>query len=62
MNKQDFLRQIPDIIEHPTWGYGELEIVVDNAEQKGVCYRHRDKKASYGTYGNNISESFAGNY
>ncbi len=51
MTKKDFLYKIPDIIDHKTCGYGELEIVVDSKEQKGVCYRHRDKTASCGTYG-----------
>lgn len=51
MTTKDFLHQIPDIIEHPTSGYGELEIIVDNSTQKGVCYRHRNNTASYGTYG-----------
>ena len=58
MTKSDFLSKIPDIINHKTWGYGELEIIVDNKEQKGVCYRHRDKTASCGTYGASWNEVF----
>jgi hypothetical protein len=44
MTKRDFLSKIPDIINHKTRGYGELEIIVDSKEQKGVCYRHKDTK------------------
>ena len=51
MTKSEFLRKIPDIIEHKTWGYAELEILVDRTNEKGVCYRHRNKLASFGTYG-----------
>lgn len=40
MTKRDFLSKIPDIINHKSWGYGELEIIVDTKEQKGVCYRY----------------------
>jgi len=58
MTKRDFLSKIPDIINHKTWGYGELEIIVDNKEQKGICYRHKDKTASCGTYGATWNEVF----
>jgi len=58
MTKTEFLYQIPDIIDHKTWGYAELEIVVDNEEQKGICYRHRDKTASFGTYGSSWIEVY----
>jgi len=51
MTKKEFLSKMPDIIVHSTWGYGELEIVVDNDEQKGVCYRHLKGTSSCGTYG-----------
>jgi hypothetical protein len=50
MEKREFLLKVPDIIEHSTRGYGELEVVVDNVNLKCVCYRHRDKTASCGTY------------
>lgn len=30
MTKRDFLSKVPDIINHKTWGYGELEIIVDS--------------------------------
>lgn len=58
MTKGDFLSKIPDIINHKAWGYGELEIIVDNKEQKGICYRHKDKTASCGTYGATWNEVF----
>lgn len=51
MTKADFFSKIPSWINHPSWGYGDIEIVVDNKETKGVCYRHESKQASYGTYG-----------
>lgn len=41
----------PHSIEHPTWGYGKLEVIVQRRDLKGVCYRHPSKLASYGTYG-----------
>lgn len=50
MTKREFLGTVPHIIEHETSGYGEIEIVVNRKELVGVCYRHRDKTASYGTY------------
>lgn len=56
MTKREFLDRIPDIIEHEVRGYGELEVVVDKPNHKGVCYRHRNKLASYGTYGHNWKE------
>ncbi|MEZ4935619.1 MAG: hypothetical protein R2788_26230 [Saprospiraceae bacterium] len=49
---------MPGVIEHKTWGYGELEIIVDDNEQKGVCYRHKNKSASFGTYGLTWSEVY----
>jgi hypothetical protein len=51
MTKRDFTAKVPDIIHHKTWGYAELEIIVDKEGQKGVCYRHKDKTTSCGTYG-----------
>lgn len=51
MKRIDFLSKIPGIINHKTWGYGELEIIVDKKDKKGVCYRHPDNTASFGTYG-----------
>lgn len=51
MTKSEFIRSVPDIIDHKTWGYAELEIVADTKDNKGVCYRHKDKTASGGTYG-----------
>lgn len=51
MTKTEFMSKLPDTIEHKTWGYGELEIIVDNKDQKGACYRHKDKTSSCGNYG-----------
>ncbi len=51
MTKSEFLRSVPDIIEHKTGGYSELEVVADWKDSKGVCYRHKDNTASGGTYG-----------
>lgn len=51
MTKSEFIRSVPDIIDHKTWGYAELEIVSDSKDNKGVCYRHKDNTVSGGTYG-----------
>ena len=51
MTKSEFLRSVPDIIDHKTWGYAELEVVADSRDTKGVCYRHKDNTASFVTYG-----------
>lgn len=56
MTKSEFLQKMPSSISHKTWGWGELEIIVDKQGQKGICYRHEDKTASYGTYGSNWEE------
>ena len=58
MTKRDFLSKVPDIINHKNREYGELEIIVDSKEQKGVCYRHKDNTASCGTYGATWDEVF----
>lgn len=58
MTKAEFFSKIPSSINHPSWGYGNLEIVVDNKETKGVCYRHDNKLSSYGTYGKSWLEVF----
>lgn len=59
MTKTEFLLQIPGVIEHQAWGYGELEIVSDNEQDKGVCYRHpHSNSASYGTYGRTWKEVY----
>ena len=50
MTKTEFLNSIPASINHKDWGYAELEIVVDNKTDKGVCYRHPDRTASCGKY------------
>lgn len=51
MTKSEFLNSVPDIIDHTTWGYGQLEVVADTKQKKGVCYRHKNNTASRGTYG-----------
>ena len=58
MTKSEFLRNVPDIIEHKTWGYAELEIVADTEQSKGVCYRHKDNISSGGTWGSNWLEVY----
>jgi hypothetical protein len=50
MTKGEFLRSVPYIITHNTRSYGELEIIVDTKNSKGVCYRHLDNTASCGSY------------
>jgi len=50
MNRKEIWSRLPDIIDHPSHGYGELEIVVDNENDKGLCYRHENGTASFGTY------------
>jgi hypothetical protein len=51
MTKSEFLHKTPYTIDHKTWGYGVLEIIVNNTNRKGICYRHEDQTSSYGTYG-----------
>lgn len=51
MTKVEFLELIPYSIDHATWGYGKLEVIVQQRDHKGVCYRHPNKLASCGTYG-----------
>lgn len=58
MTKAEFLKNVPDIIEHKEWGCGELEIITDSTFRKGVCYRHQDKNASFGTFGSNWLEVY----
>jgi|GEM_PF-1599276 len=58
MTKSDFLKLIPSVITHEAWGYGKLEIIVDSKKQKGVCYRHLDNGASYGTYAESWKELY----
>ena len=59
MTKTDFILSVPNIIEHKSWGYGELEFITDKKNEKGVCYRHRDKTASFGTYGKDWTEVYS---
>jgi hypothetical protein len=58
MTKMEFILSVPDIIEHKSWGYGELEFITDDVHEKGVCYRHRDNTASFGTYGKDWAEVY----
>jgi hypothetical protein len=58
MTKSEFLQSVPDIITHKTWGYGELEIVSDSKDSKGVCYRHENKLASCGNYAKTWEELY----
>jgi hypothetical protein len=58
MTKLEFLTKVPGIINHEAHGHGELEIVVDSLQKKGVCYRHKDNTASCGTYAASFAELF----
>ena len=58
MTKSDFLERIPDIINHKTRGYAELEIFIDKNGEKGVCYRDTNKRSSCGTHGSTWFEVF----
>ena len=51
MTKSEFIRSVPDIIEHKTWGYAELEFLIDTKNNKGICYRHKNNISSGATYG-----------
>lgn len=57
MTRAQFLLALPESIEHPNWGYSELEIISDD-EVKGACYRSREKFASGGNYGKSWGEVF----
>ena len=59
MTKQEFLNNIPSIIEHKTWGFGKIEVVSDKPEIKGVCYRHDNKLASGGNYASTWKELYS---
>ncbi len=56
MTKLEFRSSVPDVIEHRSSGYGVLEIIADTEEKKGICYRHRDRTSSFGTWGKNWFE------
>jgi len=58
MTKQEVWIALPDTIEHPASGYGVLELISDTNKNKGLCYRHRNKTTSYGSYGQTWSEVF----
>lgn len=58
MTKAEFFELMPYSIEHDTWGYGKLEVVVQRRNLKGVCYRHPSMLASYGTYGASWEEVY----
>lgn len=51
MTRNELLLSLPDIILHKSYGYAELEIITDKRDKKGICYRHKNKTASFGTYG-----------
>ena len=48
MTKTEFLRAVPDIIEHGTWGYAELEVREDKDGDKIAQYRDRQKASHLG--------------
>jgi hypothetical protein len=56
--KRDFIYNIPAIIEHNTWGYSELEFIVDKERQKGVCYKNKDNTKSLGNYAETWQELY----
>ncbi len=58
MEKIEFLNKIPDIINHKSSGYGELEIRDEKNIQKCVYYKHKDDLTSYGTYGDTWQDVF----
>lgn len=58
MTKLEFRTKVPGIINHEVHGYGELEIVADLPQKKGVCYRHKGNIASCGTYAPSFAELF----
>ena len=58
MTKREFLISVPGLITHTTSGEGEIEIVADTNDKKGVCYRHRDNTASCGTYASTWPELY----
>lgn len=58
MTNYDLRINLPDIIQHKTWGYGQLEIIVDNPSQKGAYYKHKENGASFGTYDSSWQEVY----
>ncbi len=50
MTKEEFMVSVPANIEHKVWGKGELQIVADTKDTKGVCYSHKDRTTSLCTY------------
>ena len=56
MSKNEFLDKLRSIIVHNSWGYGELEIIIDEDNRKGIYYRHKDKTSSFGTYASSWEE------
>jgi hypothetical protein len=53
MTKSEFINQVPAIIQHHWYGPGELEIIIDSDDQKGVCYRHKEKVSSFASFAKN---------
>ncbi len=59
MTKEEFFKSAPGLIEHTSWGFGNLEITAESKNNKGVCYRHNDNTASGGTYGTSWDEVYS---
>ena len=58
MTREEFRYAVPDIINHRTWGYGELFYEQVEKGRFSAGYRHLDKHTSYGTFGNSWKEVF----
>ncbi|MCC5922472.1 MAG: hypothetical protein JJT77_01700 [Crocinitomicaceae bacterium] len=58
MTKKEFLNKVPYFIKDKNWGEGEHEILIDNKDKKGVCYRHSNNLTSCGTYGTSWLEVY----
>lgn len=58
MNKADFFRNIQRSILIEREGWCELEVLVDRADLKGVCYRSPLNYSHGSCYGNTWKEVF----
>ena len=50
MTKDEITFILPTIITHKKYGTGEFEIIKEEENQIGVCYRHPDKTSSFGVW------------
>jgi hypothetical protein len=58
MTKQEFLKIVPKVIKHVKNGYADLEIIYDNKDKKGICYRYEDKTTACGNYASSWLEVY----